>query len=83
VKALGKGWALVRTLRELTRWRGFDTIVLAVGSTPDDRLATDLKGKVLELHVIGMPPSRGDPAGGLRREDAAIKIGASRDRVSN
>ena len=84
VKALGKGWALVEDAAGTHTLEGFDTIVLAVGSTPDDRLAMDLKGKVPELHVIGDASKPGEILQAVYdAEDAAIKIGASRDRVSN
>ena len=58
--------------------------MLAVGSTPDDRLATDLKGKVPELHVIGDASKPGEILQAVYdAEDAAIKIGAARARAGN
>ncbi len=53
VKELGKGYALVEDASGTRKIGGFDTIVLAVGSKPDDRIAKSLEGKVSELYVIG------------------------------
>ncbi len=53
VKELGKGYALVEDSSGTRKIDGFDTIVLAVGSRPNDVIAKDLQGKVPELHVIG------------------------------
>ncbi len=53
VKELGKGYALVEDASGMRRIDGFDTIVLAVGSKPDDHIARSLEGKVPELYVIG------------------------------
>ncbi len=53
VKELGKGFALVEDASGTKKIDGFDTIVLAVGSKPDDRIAKSLDGKIQELYVIG------------------------------
>ena len=53
VKELGKGYALVEDASGTRKIEGFDTIVLAVGSKSDDRIAKDLEGKVPALYVIG------------------------------
>jgi 2,4-dienoyl-CoA reductase-like NADH-dependent reductase (Old Yellow Enzyme family)/thioredoxin reductase len=53
VKELGKGYALVEDASGVRKIEGFDAIVLAVGSTPDNRIAKSLQGEVLELYVIG------------------------------
>jgi len=53
VKELGKGYAIVEDDSGVRRIDGFDAIVLAVGSTPDDRIAMMLEGEVPELYVIG------------------------------
>jgi 2,4-dienoyl-CoA reductase-like NADH-dependent reductase (Old Yellow Enzyme family)/NADPH-dependent 2,4-dienoyl-CoA reductase/sulfur reductase-like enzyme len=53
VKELGKGYAMVEDSSGTRKIDGFDTIVLAVGSKPNDRIAKGLQGKVPELHVIG------------------------------
>jgi thioredoxin reductase len=53
VKELGKGYALVEDASGMRKIGGFDTIVLAVGSKPDDRIAKSLDGKIPELYVIG------------------------------
>jgi 2,4-dienoyl-CoA reductase-like NADH-dependent reductase (Old Yellow Enzyme family)/thioredoxin reductase len=53
VKSLGKGFAMVEDATGVKRLNGFDSIVLAVGSTSDDCLYKELKGKVAELYVLG------------------------------
>jgi NADPH-dependent 2,4-dienoyl-CoA reductase/sulfur reductase-like enzyme len=53
VKELGKGYAVVEDASGVRKIDGFDVIVLAVGSKPDDRIARSLEGKVPELYVIG------------------------------
>ncbi|MBW2057062.1 MAG: FAD-dependent oxidoreductase [Deltaproteobacteria bacterium] len=53
VTELGRGYAVVEDCRGARRIGGFDSIVLAVGSSPDDRLAKSLETMVPELHVIG------------------------------
>jgi 2,4-dienoyl-CoA reductase-like NADH-dependent reductase (Old Yellow Enzyme family)/NADPH-dependent 2,4-dienoyl-CoA reductase/sulfur reductase-like enzyme len=53
VKELGKGYAMVEDASGTRKIEGFDTIVLAVGSKSDDRIAKDLEGKVPALYVIG------------------------------
>jgi pyruvate/2-oxoglutarate dehydrogenase complex dihydrolipoamide dehydrogenase (E3) component len=78
VKELGKGYALVEDASGTRKIEGFDTIVLAIGSKPDDRIAKELEGKVPELYVIG---DASEPAEILQAvyaaEEAAIKIGSS------
>jgi pyruvate/2-oxoglutarate dehydrogenase complex dihydrolipoamide dehydrogenase (E3) component len=78
VKELGKGYALVEDASGTRKIEGFDTIVLAIGSKPDDRIAKELEGKVPELYVIG---DAFEPAEILQAvyaaEEAAIKIGSS------
>jgi 2,4-dienoyl-CoA reductase-like NADH-dependent reductase (Old Yellow Enzyme family)/thioredoxin reductase len=53
VKELGKGFAVVEDASGTRTITGYDTIVLAVGSTSDDRIAKDLEGLVPELYTIG------------------------------
>ena len=53
VKELGECYAVVEDASGEKRIDGFDSIVLALGSTPDDRIARSLEGKVPELYVIG------------------------------
>jgi len=53
VKELGKGYAVVEDASGTGKIDGFDTIVVAVGSKSDDRIAKDLQGKVPELYTIG------------------------------
>lgn len=53
VKELGRGFALVEDASGVRRIDGFDTIVLALGRTSDDRLSRSLKGRVPEIYVIG------------------------------
>jgi NADPH-dependent 2,4-dienoyl-CoA reductase/sulfur reductase-like enzyme len=75
VKELGKGYALVEDASGTREIGGFDTIVLAVGSKPDDRIAKRLEGKVPELHVIG---DASEPREALEAvyegEETALKI---------
>ena len=75
VKELGKGYALVEDASGTRKIDGFDTIVLAVGSKPDDRIAKSLEGKVPELHVIG---DASEPREALEAvyegEETALKI---------
>jgi 2,4-dienoyl-CoA reductase-like NADH-dependent reductase (Old Yellow Enzyme family) len=75
VKELGKGYALVENASGTRKIDGFDTIVLAVGSKPDDRIAKSLEGKVPELHVIG---DASEPREALEAvyegEETALKI---------
>ncbi len=78
VTAVGKGWAQVEDAAGTRRLDGFDTIVLAVGSKPDDRLAKDLTGQVPELYVIGDASRPGEILQAVYdAEDSAIKIGAA------
>jgi 2,4-dienoyl-CoA reductase-like NADH-dependent reductase (Old Yellow Enzyme family)/pyruvate/2-oxoglutarate dehydrogenase complex dihydrolipoamide dehydrogenase (E3) component len=75
VKELGKGYALVENASGTRKIDGFDTIVLAVGSKADDRIAKSLEGKVPELHVIG---DASEPREALEAvyegEETALKI---------
>jgi 2,4-dienoyl-CoA reductase-like NADH-dependent reductase (Old Yellow Enzyme family)/thioredoxin reductase len=50
---LGKGFALIEDRTGRRRLEGFDTIVIATGSAPDDTVYHRLKGKIAEIHVIG------------------------------
>jgi NADPH-dependent 2,4-dienoyl-CoA reductase/sulfur reductase-like enzyme len=75
VKELGKGYALIEGASGTRKIEGFDTIVLALGSKPDDRIAEDLAGKVPALYVIG---DASEPREALEAiyegEEIAIKI---------
>ena len=75
VKELGKGYALVEDASGTRRIEGFETIVLAVGSKSNDRVAKDLEGKVPALYVIG---DASEPREALEAvyegEEIAIKI---------
>jgi len=75
VKELGKSYALVENASGTRKIDGFDTIVLAVGSKADDRIAKSLEGKVPELHVIG---DASEPREALEAvyegEETALKI---------
>ena len=53
VLELGKDYAMVEDASGVRRLNGFDTIVLALGSTPNDRIYKSLKEKVSELYLIG------------------------------
>lgn len=84
VKELGKGYALVEDTSGIRKLEGFDTIVLAVGSKPDDRIARAIEGKVPELYVVGDASKPGEILQAVYdAEEAAIKIGSSGDRVRN
>jgi 2,4-dienoyl-CoA reductase-like NADH-dependent reductase (Old Yellow Enzyme family)/thioredoxin reductase len=50
---LGKGFAVIEDRTGRRRLEGFDTIVIATGSAPDDTVYHRLKGKIAEIHVIG------------------------------
>jgi 2,4-dienoyl-CoA reductase (NADPH2) len=53
VLEVGKGYAEVEDASGERRLNGFDTIVLALGSTPNNSIYRKLEGKVPELYVIG------------------------------
>ena len=53
VLELGKGHAMVEDASGVRRLDGFDTIVVAVGSTPNNSIYCSLEGKVPELYLIG------------------------------
>ena len=53
VKELGKGYAVVEDASGARKIGGFNAIVLAVGSIPNDSIVKSLQGKVAELYVIG------------------------------
>jgi thioredoxin reductase len=53
VLEVGKGYAMVEDASGVGRLNGFDTIVLALGSTPNNSIYRKLEGKVPELYVIG------------------------------
>jgi len=50
----------------------FDTVVLALGAEPENRLARELSGKVAEIHVIG---DAQQPAGALAAIAAGSEVG--------
>ncbi|MGD8881837.1 MAG: FAD-dependent oxidoreductase [Desulfobacterales bacterium] len=53
VLELGKDYAMVEDASGIRRLNGFDTIVLALGSAPNDSIYRRLKEKVSELYLIG------------------------------
>jgi 2,4-dienoyl-CoA reductase-like NADH-dependent reductase (Old Yellow Enzyme family)/thioredoxin reductase len=53
VLELGKGYAMVEDASGVRKLNGFDTIVLAMGSTPNDNIYKRLEGKVSDLYLIG------------------------------
>jgi NADPH-dependent 2,4-dienoyl-CoA reductase/sulfur reductase-like enzyme len=53
VEQLGRGYAVVEDSSGTRQIKGFDNIVLALGATPDDRIAKSLAGKIRQLYVIG------------------------------
>lgn len=78
VKGLGKGWALVEDVSGTRKIEGFDTIVLAVGSQPNNRLVKDLEGSVSELYVVGDASKPGEILQAVYdAEEAAIKVGSA------
>jgi pyruvate/2-oxoglutarate dehydrogenase complex dihydrolipoamide dehydrogenase (E3) component len=83
VKELGRGYALVEDATGTRKIEGFDGIVLAVGSRPDDRLAKELAGSVSDLYVIGDASKPGEILQAVyAAEEAAIAIGASGTRAN-
>jgi pyruvate/2-oxoglutarate dehydrogenase complex dihydrolipoamide dehydrogenase (E3) component len=75
VKELGKGYALVQDVSGTRKIDGFDTIVLAVGSKSDDRIAKSLEGKVPELYVVGDASEPRETLEALfEGEEVALKI---------
>jgi pyruvate/2-oxoglutarate dehydrogenase complex dihydrolipoamide dehydrogenase (E3) component len=83
VKELGRGYALVEDASGTRKIEGFDGIVLAVGSRPDDRLAKELAGSVSALYVIGDASKSGEILQAVyAAEEAAIAIGASGTRAN-
>jgi 2-enoate reductase len=50
----------------------FDTVVLALGAEPENRLARELAGKVAEIHVIG---DAQQPGGALAAIAAGSEVG--------
>lgn len=53
VSELGRGFVVIEDRTGSHRLEGFDTIVIAVGSVPDDTLYQQLKEKIAAIHVIG------------------------------
>ena len=53
VLEIGEGYAMVEDASGVRRLNGFDTIVVAVGSTPNNSIYCNLEGKVPELYLIG------------------------------
>jgi 2,4-dienoyl-CoA reductase-like NADH-dependent reductase (Old Yellow Enzyme family) len=64
----------LRFAREVLRevLAAFDTVVLALGAEPENRLARELEGKVAELHVIG---DARQPASALAAIAAGNEVG--------
>ncbi|HEX2923218.1 MAG TPA: FAD-dependent oxidoreductase, partial [Chloroflexota bacterium] len=54
------------------RLTGFDTIILAMGAIPENRLKAELEGKVAELYVVGDAAS---PRQALEAVDEGARIG--------
>jgi 2,4-dienoyl-CoA reductase-like NADH-dependent reductase (Old Yellow Enzyme family)/thioredoxin reductase len=75
VLELGEGYAMVEDASGVRRLNGFDTIVLAMGSTPNDGLYRRLEGRVSELYLIGDAVKPREIVDALyEAEEAAIKI---------
>ena len=72
---LGKGYAMVEDASGLRRLKGFDTIVLAMGSAPNDDIYRRLEGRVSELYLIGDAVKPREIVDAVyEAEDVAIKI---------
>ncbi len=57
------------------RLDGFDSIVISLGTTPNDDLAESLKGKVPEIYVVGDASKAGEVMEALSAgEEVALKI---------
>jgi len=75
VLELGKGYAMVEDASGVHLLNGFDTIVLAMGSTADDDLYRRLEGRVSELYLIGDAAKPREIVDAVfEAEDVAIKI---------
>ena len=75
VLELGKGYAMVEDASGVRRLNGFDTIVLAMGSTPNDGIYRRLEGRVAELYLIGDAVKPREIVDAVyEAEDVAIKI---------
>jgi 2,4-dienoyl-CoA reductase-like NADH-dependent reductase (Old Yellow Enzyme family)/thioredoxin reductase len=65
----------VQDPQETKRLSGFDTIVIALGSIPNNELAESLKGKVAEVYVVGdASKPREVMEALLEGEEVALKI---------
>jgi len=75
VLELGKGFAVVEDAAGKRRLEGFDTTVVAVGSTSNDDVFRHLEGKVPEVYLIGDAVSPREVVDAVyEAEDVAIKI---------
>lgn len=75
VLELGDGYAMVEDATGVRKLDGFDTIVLAMGSTPNDGLYARLEGRVSELYLIGDAVKPREIVDAVyEAEDVAIKI---------
>ncbi|MBW2428466.1 MAG: FAD-dependent oxidoreductase [Deltaproteobacteria bacterium] len=72
---LGKGYATVEDASGVRRLNGFDTVVLAMGSMPNDDIYRRLEGRVSELYLIGDAVKPREIVDAVyEAEDVAIKI---------
>ena len=75
VLELGVGYAMVEDASGVRKLNGFDTIVIAMGSTPNDGIYRRLKGRVPELYLIGDAVKPREIVDAVyEAEDVAIKI---------
>ena len=75
VLELGKGYAMVEDASGVRKLNGFDTIILAMGSTPNDGIYRRLEGRVSELYLIGDAVKPREIVDAVyEAEDVAIKI---------
>ena len=72
---LGRGYAMVEEASGVRRLDGFDTIILAMGSKPNDSIYRRLEGRVPELYLIGDAVKPREIVDAVyEAEDVAIKI---------
>jgi 2,4-dienoyl-CoA reductase-like NADH-dependent reductase (Old Yellow Enzyme family)/thioredoxin reductase len=75
VLELGKGYAMVEDDSGVRKLNGFDTIVLAMGSTSNDGIYRRLEGRVPELYLIGDAAKPREIVDAVfEAEEVAIKI---------
>ena len=75
VLELGAGYAMVEDAAGVRRLNGFDTIVMAMGSSPNDGIYRRLEGRVAQLYLVGDAAEPREIADAVyEAQDAAINI---------